>query len=383
MSRIDDLISKYCPNGVEYKKLSAVVSQNTFKQLGASELEMLKTDSGDVKLLPSSSNYDWWSTKEKCIEHLCQGEVITLGRARYANIKYHKGYFVSSNNIVMTSKNPSLLSVKFLLHFIKHNSKNFYVETSTYPKFDKKTFDDFFIPVPPLAVQEEIVNILDSFTLLEAELEAELEARKQQYEYYRNNLFKFKEGECEWKKIGEVAHYPKARIKSEMLTVNTYVGVENLVKNKGGKTISSSVPEGAAIEFLPQDILIGNIRPYLKKIWLSDCQGGTNGDVVCIRVLDRNEIIPKYLYYILASDAFFDYDNNHAKGGKMPRGDKNAILAYEIPIPSMEEQSRIVSILDRFETLTTDLQSGLPAEIEARRQQYEHYRNKLLTFERR
>ena len=91
--------------------------------------------------------------------------------------------------------------------------------------------------------------------------------------------------------------------------------------------------------------------------------------------------MPKYLYYILASDAFFDYDNSHAKGGKMPRGDKNAILAYNVPVPPLEEQARIVSILDRFEALTTDLQSGLPAEIEARRQQYEYYRNKLLTFE--
>lgn len=166
-----------------------------------------------------------------------------------------------------------------------------------------------------------------------------------------------------------------------MLTVDTYVGVESLIKDRGGKTKSSSVPEGTAIEFLPLDILIGNIRPYLKKIWLSDCQGGTNGDVVCIRVIDSKEIMSKYLYYILASDTFFDYDNSHAKGGKMPRGDKNAILAYNVPVPSLEEQARIVSILDRFEALTTDLQSGLPAEIEARRQQYEYYRNKLLAFE--
>ena len=167
-----------------------------------------------------------------------------------------------------------------------------------------------------------------------------------------------------------------------MLTVDTYIGVECLVKDRGGKTSSSSVPEGTAIEFLPQDILIGNIRPYLKKIWFSDCRGGTNGDVVCIRVIDSKEIMPKFLYYILASDIFFDYDNSHAKGGKMPRGDKNAILAYEVPVPSMEEQERIVSILDRFEALTSDLQIGLPAEIEARRQQYEYYRNKLLTCDK-
>ena len=180
----------------------------------------------------------------------------------------------------------------------------------------------------------------------------------------------------EWKKISEIAYYPKVRINTEILSVDTYVGVESLIKDRGGKTSSSSLPEGVAIEFLPQDILIGNIRPYLKKIWLSDCQGGTNGDVICIRVLDSKEVIPKYLYHNLASDKFFDYDNSHAKGGKMPRGDKNAILAYKIPVPPLEIQSRIVEVLDKMATLTAELK----AELEARKQQYEYYRSKLLTF---
>ena len=184
----------------------------------------------------------------------------------------------------------------------------------------------------------------------------------------------------EWKKISEIAYYPKVRINTETLSVDTYVGVESLIKDRGGKTSSSSLPEGVAIEFLPQDILIGNIRPYLKKIWLSDCQGGTNGDVICIRVLDSKEVIPKYLYHNLASDKFFDYDNSHAKGGKMPRGDKNAILAYKIPLPPLEIQSRIVEVLDKMATLTAELEAELKAELEARKQQYEYYRNKLLIF---
>ena len=184
----------------------------------------------------------------------------------------------------------------------------------------------------------------------------------------------------EWKKISEIAYYPKARINTNILSVDTYVGVESLIKDRGGKTSSSSLPEGVAIEFLPQDILIGNIRPYLKKIWLSDCQGGTNGDVICIRVLDSKEVIPKYLYHNLASDKFFDYDNSHAKGGKMPRGDKNAILAYKIPLPPLEIQSRIVEVLDKMATLTAELEAELKAELEARKQQYEYYRNKLLIF---
>ena len=129
------------------------------------------------------------------------------------------------------------------------------------------------------------------------------------------------------------------------------------------------------------DILIGNIRPYLKKIWLADGSGGTNGDVLTIRA-DRKFLTPEFLYQCLASDDFFQYDMNHAKGAKMPRGSKDDVLNYKIPIPPLEEQNRIVAILDRFDTLTNDLTSGLPAEMEKRRLQYEYYRDRLLTFKR-
>ena len=94
-------------------------------------------------------------------------------------------------------------------------------------------------------------------------------------------------------------------------------------------------------------------------------------------------LYPKFLYQLLASDAFFNYDNQFAKGAKMPRGDKEAIMNYPIPIPPLSEQQRIVDILDRFDALVNDLSAGLPAEIEARRKQYEYYRDTLLTFKRK
>ncbi len=128
------------------------------------------------------------------------------------------------------------------------------------------------------------------------------------------------------------------------------------------------------------DILIGNIRPYLKKIWFANNDGGTNGDVLDIRVNDYSVLYPRYLYYVLSSDKFFNYDMQNAKGAKMPRGSKDAVMNYPIPVPPLEEQERIVSILDRFDKLCNDISEGLPAEIEARQKQYEYYRDKLLTF---
>src|SRR5690606_16247707 len=130
------------------------------------------------------------------------------------------------------------------------------------------------------------------------------------------------------------------------------------------------------------NILIGNIRPYLKKIWFATNKGGTNGDVLVVQISEENTqtINPKYLYYHLSSDDFFDFNMQYAKGAKMPRGNKDKILEYQIPIPSLKEQERIVSILDKFDILTTSISEGLPKEIALRKKQYAYYRDLLLTF---
>lgn len=95
----------------------------------------------------------------------------------------------------------------------------------------------------------------------------------------------------------------------------------------------------------------------------------------------RDKITSGYLYYLLSSDMFFSYSMQYAKGAKMPRGDKNAVMKYIISIPPIEEQERVVTILDKFDALVNDISIGLPAELKARRAQYEYYRNKLLTFQ--
>lgn len=384
MESIEQMIKRLCPKGIEYSKLGEVCEIKTGKGITKKDAE----NSGDFPIISGGITPMGYF-------HLFNRDanVVTVSRvgANAGWVGYMTRKFYLNDkcfSVIPKGIGFNQISPKYLYYYLKQNEQILISLQSEggVPTINTQKVGSIDLPIPPLEIQNRIVEVLDKMTTLTAELEAELEARKQQYEYYRNKLLTFNEvgggiRQVAWKKISEIAQFSKTRIKTEMLTVDTYVGVESLIKDRGGKSKSSSVPDGTAIEFLPLDILIGNIRPYLKKIWLSDCQGGTNGDVVCIRVIDSKIIMPKYLYYILASDAFFDYDNSHAKGGKMPRGDKNAILAYNVPVPPLEEQARIVSILDRFEALTTDLQSGLPAEIEARRQQYDYYRNKLLTFE--
>lgn len=155
----------------------------------------------------------------------------------------------------------------------------------------------------------------------------------------------------EYKKLGEVCVYPSKRILVSELNPKDYVGVENLQKDRAGVVFSDKMPNtNSAIAFSPNDILIGNIRPYLKKIWLADKSGGASGDVVIIRI-STNDLLPMFLYKVLASDHFFEYDNTFTKGAKMPRGDRNAIAEFMIPLPPKSTQLAIVSELDKINEL--------------------------------
>ena len=187
----------------------------------------------------------------------------------------------------------------------------------------------------------------------------------------------------EYKKLGEIAHYAKTRINICNIEIHNYVGVEHLRQNKEGRIQSLSLPDSdSVIEFCTDDILIGNIRPYLKKIWLADCNGGTNGDVLTIRLNKGRGILPRYLFYVLSSECFFAYDMKYAKGAKMPRGDKKAVMNYEIPVPPLEIQNEIVKLLDNFTELTAELTEQLMTELTLRKKQYNFYRDSLLNFVR-
>lgn len=386
MKNLETLIQELCPDGVEFVKLGEVCEIKTGKGITQKDCS-------------ESSKYPVYSGGKEPMGYYKEfnrnANTVTVSRvgayAGFVNYVTEDFYLNDKCFSVLPQKDEDINS-KYLYYKLKALECSIINMQSGggVPTINTKKVGSLEIPLPPIEVQTEIVRILDKFTSLEAELEMELEAeldcRKRQYEYYRDKLLSFdNEGgqEVEWKKMSEVSFYPKTRIDASELSDNSYIGVENLLKDKLGRTDFTVKPEGSVIQFIEKDILIGNIRPYLRKIWKSDCKGGTNGDVLCIRVKEPSEVSPDYLFHILSSEKFFLYDIKKSKGAKMPRGDKAAVMNFEIPIPSLEEQHSIVSILDRFESLTTSLQSGLPAEIAARRQQYEHYRDKLLTFKRK
>jgi type I restriction enzyme S subunit len=154
-------------------------------------------------------------------------------------------------------------------------------------------------------------------------------------------------------KLSEIATYVTDKILSSDISLEDYVTTDSLLQEKKGRVIATNLPpqECSLIHFQKGDVLVANIRPYLKKIWLADCDGGCSNDVLAFRAINGHSA--EFLYAVLLQDLFFEYTMQGAKGSKMPRGDKDQIMRYEIPMQSHEDYigSFIVNIKDKIETL--------------------------------
>jgi type I restriction enzyme, S subunit len=250
------------------------------------------------------------------------------------------------------------------------------------------------IPIPPLKVQAEIVRILDTFTELTAELTAELGDRQKQYNYYRDRLLTFEEGEVEWKTLGDVSLKSYSGGTPTAGTSKYYDGgtipwlrtqeVKFFDIEETEVKITPSALKNSAAKWIPENCVIIAIsgatagRSAINKIPLT-----TNQHCCCLEI-DPEKALYRYVFHWIN----LNYEN--LKGlGQGARGDLNSgiIKGFKIPIPyagdpqkSLEEQARIVAILDKFDTLTHSIREGLPREIALRQQQYEYYRDLLLTF---
>lgn len=161
--------------------------------------------------------------------------------------------------------------------------------------------------------------------------------------------------------LADICEYAKGKVDVTILNEETYISTENMMPNKGGITSASSLPNMAQTQaFLASDVLVSNIRPYFKKIWFAEFDGGCSNDVLVFRAKDG--VSKRFLYYVLADDTFFDYSMATSKGTKMPRGDKAAIMKYEVPNFTYEEQGKIagiLEILDRKIQLNTEINENL------------------------
>ena len=265
----------------------------------------------------------------------------------------------------------------------------------------KKEFAKIEIPIIPLPVQEEIVRILDTFTELQAELQAELQKRKQQYNYYLDNLLNFKninrggQIEVRWMKMSDVCNI-RGRIGFRGYTRNDQVkrgegalslspsNISNgkMDYSKGTYITWTKYDESPEIQTFNGDIIFCKTASIGKVAFVTNlpCKATINPQLVVLKDIKCNA---RFLSYFLETNYIQNIVMSLAGIGSVPNISQKALSDILIPIPPLEEQNRIVSILDRFDTLTNDLTAGLPAEIEKRKQQYEYYRDKLLTFKRK
>lgn len=400
MSKLDELIAELCPDGVEYLKFGNIA--NIVR--GASPRPISKFITNDengvnwIKIGDANPESKYITfTKEKITKE-------GAGKSRLVK----PGDFVLSNS--MSFGRPYIMKITGCIHdgwlsisdFKKTYTADFlyYLLSSnvvqkamaqrasngTVKNLNADIVKSLKLPSPPLPIQEEIVRILDNFTELTAkltvELTVELTARKQQYDYYRNKLLTFDTDSIEKAKLGEIADFRNGKGHERAINVDgKYIVVNSKFISTKGEVRKYS--ETQICPLFVNDILIvmsdlPNGRALAKCYLVDEDDRYTlNQRIGALRVKDADVVDSKFLYYVLNRNRqLLKYDN----GVDQTNLKKDEILNILIPIPSLEEQQRIVAILDRFDTLVNDITQGLPAEIGARQKQYEYYRDKLLTF---
>ncbi len=393
MHKIECLLQTLAPKGVEFRKLGEVINILKGKQLN----KELLLDYGEYPVMNGGIHASgYWNEYNTDYPKI----IISQGGASAGYVNYMTSKFWAGAHCYAIELNSEKLNYKFLYYFLK-NSQTILMKSqfgAGIPALNKADIETLTIPIPPLEIQQEIVKILDAFTELNTELNTELKARKKQYEYYQNMLLDFNDINQSHKDAKEKLAqktYPK-RLKTLLQTLAPK-GVEfrklgEVCDFQKGKSITKK-----AVTFGKVPVISGGRQPaYYHN------EANRSGETIAISssgvyagyvsywdipvfLADsfsvspkQKTLMPKYLFHYLTAQQ----DAIHAtkSTGGIPHVYSKDLQNFLIPIPPLEIQQEIVKILDQFSALTTDLLAGIPAEIEARKKQYEYYREKLLTF---
>lgn len=414
MTKIEQLIKELCPNGVEYKKLGDIAT-DIFRGAGITRDQVTEEGIPCVRYGEIYTTYGIYF--DTCVSHTDESTVQSKKYFEHGDILFA----ITGESVEDIAKSTAYVGYEKCLAggdivVLKHkqNPKYLsYVLSTTSAQAQKSkgkvkskvvhssvpAIKDIVIPVPPLEIQVEIVKILDEYstsvTALQQELEKELTARKKQYEYYRDLLLDFDvhEGgtnECEWRTIKEIfdirnGYTPsKSNVEYWENGIIPWFRMDDIREN--GRILSNSIQHIARkgvkkSGIFPANSLIMSTTATIGEHALIKTNFVCNQQITCFSLKQEysSKINIKFVFYL-----FFNFGewcrNNVNNGGGLPIINTAKLSTYKIPIPTIEKQKRIVSILDRFDKLCNDISEGLPAEIEARRKQYEYYRDKLLSF---
>ncbi|WP_296261996.1 restriction endonuclease subunit S [uncultured Phocaeicola sp.] len=388
MSKLQKLIQELCPDGVEYKTLGEIATIKNgrdYKHLGKGNVPVY--GSGGIMTYVDTYVYN-------------KPTVLIPRKGSLGNLFYVDTPFWNVDTIFYTEVDTQQIDVKYLYYLLAKEHLENLNKAGGVPSLTQSILNKIILPIPPLEVQNEIVRILDHFTDLaaemQAELQAELQARKEQYEYYRNQLLTFDKigggtQSVTWMKMSEIGTFIRGKrfVRTDIVNdgipcihygdIYTYYGLY-ATKSKGSlrSELASRMRYAQKNDVVivaagenKEDIGIG-------LAWLGEKPAAVHD--ACF--IFRSDLYPQYISHYLRSNYYHKQIIKYVSEGKIcsisAKGLGNAI----IPIPSYEEQVRIATLLNNFDVLVSDLSQDLPAEIAAVQEQYEYYRNKILSFPR-
>ena len=388
MSKLDKLLRELCPDGVEYKRFDEVCTLNA--RIGWQRLTKAEYMSKGDYLLITGTDFtetheiDYstcvYVTEERYKQdskiQLKNGDILITKDGTLGKVAQVKGLempaTLNGGVFVVRCKDGSLEN-RFILHYLLSNHFQSVVEQqktgSTISHLTQTLFSRLMIPIPPLEIQREIVRILDNFTKLTAELIAELIARKTQYDFYRDKLLTFHSDT----KIVQLADIADIGTGSS----NTNEAVEDgkypfFVRSQEPLRKNDFEYDETAIITAGDGVGVGKVYHYIEGRYALHQRA--------YRIhINTPEVVPKYYFHYMKAK-FLPYIQKTMFQGSVASIRRPMLNAFPVPVPSLDVQNRIVKVLDNFEKICSDLNIGLPAEIEARQKQYEYYRDKLLTF---
>jgi len=376
-------------DGVEWVALGQVLVRTKGTKITAGQMKELHKDGAPLKVFAGGKTIAFVNFEDIPAKNINREPSIIVKSRGVIEFEYYEKPFSHKNEMWSYHSKNDGINIKYVYHFLKLNEPHFQHlgNRMQMPQISTPDTDKFKIPIPcpnnpekSLAIQAEIVRILDTFTELTTELTTELSARKKQYNYYRDQLLSFDDGttkdtkstkgvKVEWKTLGEVA-----------------------VIGTGSHDTKDAMEDGSYIFYARgRDPLKLNVFDFDETAIITAGDGAGVGKVFhytqgkyalhqrAYRIVPSEIMEPRYVYHYIAA-YFYAYIQKASVSSSVMSLRRPMFLNFPIPVPSPEEQASIVAILDKFDTLTSSISEGLPREIELRQKQYEYYRDLLLSF---
>ncbi|MCS1641256.1 restriction endonuclease subunit S [Escherichia coli] len=387
---------------VEWKTLEKVLKRTKGTKITAGQMKALHKDNAPLKIFAGGKTVAFVDFKDIPEKDINREPSIIVKSRGIIEFEYYDKPFSHKNEMWSYHSNNDAISIKYIYYFLKINEGYFQKigGKMQMPQIATPDTDKFEVPIPcpdnpekSLAIQSEIVRILDKFTALTAELNM----RKKQYNYYRDQLLSFKDGEVEWKTLGEIGEF----IRGKRFTKADYVedgGISVIhygeIYTRYGVYTTHSLSQvradmAASLRYAKHgDVVITDVGETVEDVgkavaWLGDDDIAIHDHCYAF----RHSLNPKFISYYMQTDSFISEKAKYVARTKVNTLLINGFSKIMIPVPypkdhekSLKEQARIVEILDKFDTLTNSITEGLPREIELRQKQYEYYRDLLFSF---